>query len=315
MTAPLSQDLRERLVRAVEGGRTIRQAARRFAVSASAAIKLMERVRQTGSTAPAKIGGYRRPLLEKHADDLRAIVSSKAGITLKEMRGALHARGIVVKALSTIADMLHRLGLSHKKKSLRASEQDRPDVARHRSRWRVWQRYMDADRFVFIDETAATTAMPRLSRWGPRGERLVDAAPAGHWKTTTVVAGLRASGIIAPFVLDGPMTGEAFRAYVEQVLAPALEPGDVVAMDNLAVHKVAGVQEAIRAAGASVLYLPSYSPDFNPIEQLFAKLKALLRKAAARTQNALWETIGTLLDDFTPAECQNYIVNSGYEFV
>jgi transposase len=179
----------------------------------------------------------------------------------------------------------------------------------------VWQRYMDGERFVFIDETAATTAMTRLYGWSPRGERLVDAAPFGHWKTTTVVAGLRASGIIAPFVLDGPMTGEAFRAYVEQVLAPALEPGDVVAMDNLAVHKVVGVQEAIRAAGASVLYLPSYSPDFNPIEQLFAKLKALLRKAAARTQNALWEAIGTLLDDFTPAECQNYIVHSGYEFV
>jgi transposase len=117
MTAPLSQDLRERIVRVVAGGSTIRQAARRFAVSASAAIKLMQRVRQTGSTAPAKMGGYRRPLLEKHADELRAIVSSQAGITLKEMRDALHARGIVVKALSTIADMLHRLGLSHKKRA------------------------------------------------------------------------------------------------------------------------------------------------------------------------------------------------------
>jgi transposase len=188
-------------------------------------------------------------------------------------------------------------------------------VARHRSRWRVWQRYMDGERFVLIDETAATTAMTRLSGWGPRGERLVEAAPAGHWKTTTVVAGLRSTGVVAPLVLDGPMTGTVFRTYGEQVLAPALEPGDIVAMDNLAVHKVAGVKEAIRAAGASVLYLPSYSPDFNPIEQFFAKLKALLRKAAARTQNALWETIGTSLDDFTPAECQNYIVNSGYEFV
>ena len=117
MTAPLSQDLRERIVHAVEGGSTIRQAARRFAVSASAAIKLMQRVRQTGSLAPAQIGGYRRPLLENHADELRAIVSSKAGITLKEMRDALHTRGIVVKALSTIADMLHRLGLSHKKRA------------------------------------------------------------------------------------------------------------------------------------------------------------------------------------------------------
>ena len=179
----------------------------------------------------------------------------------------------------------------------------------------MWQRSMDADRFVFIDETGATTAMTRLSGWGPKGERLVDAAPAGHWKTTTVVAGLRASGIMAPFVVDGPMTGEAFRADVEHVRAPELEPGDAVVMDNLSVHKVAGVREAIRAAGASVLYLPSYSPDFNPIEQLFAKFKALLRKAAARTQSALWETIGIMLDDFTPGECQNYIANSGHEFV
>jgi transposase len=201
------------------------------------------------------------------------------------------------------------------KKSLRASEQDRPDVARHRSRWRVWQRFMDGECFVFIDETSATTAMTRLSGWGPKGQRLVDAAPQGHWKTTTFVAGLRASGIIAPFVLDGPMTGDAFRIYVEQVLAPELEPGDAVVMDNLSTHKVAGVREAIWAAGASLLYLPSYSPDFNPIEQLFAKFKTLLRKAAARTQTALWETIGTMLDDFTPGECQNYIVNSGYEFV
>src|SRR5215218_5354819 len=314
MPAPLSQDLRQRIVHAVERGSSMRQAAGRFAVSASAAIKLMQRVRQTGSPAPAKTGGYRRPLLEKHADELQAIVASQAGITLREIKAALAARGIVVTALSTIADMLHRLGLSHKK-SLRAAEQDRPDVARHRRRWRVWQRYMDGERFVFLDETGANTNMVRRSGWGPKGERLVDAGPAGYWKTTTCVAGLRASGIIAPFVLDGSMTGAAFRAYVEQVLAPELEPGDVVAMDNLSTHKVAGVKEAIRAAGASVLYLPSYSPDFNPIEQFFAKLKALLRKAAARTQDALWEAIGIMLEVFTPAECQNYIVNSGYEFV
>jgi transposase len=186
-------------------------------------------------------------------------------------------------------------------------------VARHRQRWRVWQRYMDPSRFVFLDETGASTNMVRRYGWGPKGERLVATAPHGHWRTTTFVAGLRASGVIAPFVLDGPMTGEAFRAYVAQVLAPELEPDDVVVMDNLPAHKVAGVQEAIRAAGASVLYLPSYSPDLNPIEQLFAKLKALLRKAAARTREALWTTIGALLDSFSPDECQNYLANSGYE--
>jgi transposase len=173
---------------------------------------------------------------------------------------------------------------------------------------------MDPASFVFLDETGAATNMIRRYGWGPKGKRLVDAAPHGHWRTTTFLAGLRSTGIIAPLVLDGPMTGEAFRAYVEQFLAPSLSPGDVVVMDNLAAHKVAGVQEAISAAGASVLYLPPYSPDLNPIEQVFAKLKALLRAAAARTRDALWDTIGRLLDAFSPAECRNYLKNSGYAF-
>lgn len=173
---------------------------------------------------------------------------------------------------------------------------------------------MDPARFVFLDETGASTNMVRRYGWAPRDQRLADAAPQGHWRTTTFVAGLRSTGIIAPLVLDGPMTGEAFRAYVEQVLAPALRPGDVVVLDNLATHKVAGVREAIHAAGASILHLPPYSPDLNPIEQAFAKLKAGLRKAAARTRDALWATIAQLLDTFSPDECRNYLANSGYEF-
>ncbi len=185
-------------------------------------------------------------------------------------------------------------------------------MARHRGRWRVWQRFMDAERFVFLDETAASTAMTRLYGWGPRSERLVDTTPYGHWKTTTFVAGLRCDGLIAPCVLDGPMRGEVFRAYTEQMLAPALRPGDVVVMDNLPAHKVSGVEAAIRATGATVLYLPPYSPDLNPIEQLFAKLKALLRKVAARTKDALWSAIGTLLDQFTPEECAHYLASCGY---
>jgi transposase len=185
-------------------------------------------------------------------------------------------------------------------------------VAAERRRWRVWQRYMDPARFVFLDETGATTNMVRRYGWSPRGERLVDVAPYGHWRTTTFVAGLRSTGFVAPLVLDGPMTGEIFRAYVQQFLAPSLAPGDVVVMDNLAAHKVAGVREAVEAAGASVMPLPPYSPDLNPIEQAFAKLKAGLRKAGARTRDALWNTIGRLLDSFSPSECSNYLANSGY---
>jgi transposase len=173
---------------------------------------------------------------------------------------------------------------------------------------------MDASAFVFLDETFATTNMTRRYGRAPRGERVLDTVPHGHWKTTTFVAGLKHDAVIAPCVIDGPITGELFRAYVEQFLAPALGSGDVVVMDNLAAHKVAGVEKAIRAAGASVLYLPPYSPDLNPIEQVFAKLKALLRKAGTRTRDALWTAIGELLDAVHPDECANYISNCGYEF-
>ena len=171
---------------------------------------------------------------------------------------------------------------------------------------------MDPSRFVFLDETGTATNMARRYGRSRGGERLVAAVPHGHWHTTTFVAGLRASGIVAPLVLDGPMTGPAFRAYVAQFLAPALEPGDVVVLDNLAAHKVKGVRQAIAAAGASLLYLPPYSPDLNPIEQLFAKLKALLRKAAARTRDELWQRIGRLLAAVSSSECANFLNHCGY---
>jgi transposase len=171
---------------------------------------------------------------------------------------------------------------------------------------------MDPARFVFLDETATATNMARRYGRSPSDQRLVAAVPHGHWRTTTFIAGLRQSGILAPLVFDGPMTGIAFRAYVEQSLAPALESGDVVVLDNLAAHKVDGVRQALAAVGASVLYLPPYSPDLNPIEQLFAKLKALLRKAAARTKDELWSIIGHLLDTYPPAECANYLNHCGY---
>jgi transposase len=171
---------------------------------------------------------------------------------------------------------------------------------------------MDPARFVFLDETGTATNMTRRYGRCPSDQRLVAAVPHGHWRTTTFVAGLRQTGIVAPLVLDGPMTGPAFRAYVEQFLAPALAPGDVVVLDNLAAHKVDGVRQAIAAAGASILYLPPYSPDLNPIEQLFAKLKALLRKAAARTKDALWSIIGRLLEAYPPAEWANYLSHCGY---
>jgi transposase len=159
---------------------------------------------------------------------------------------------------------------------------------------------MNPAQLVFIDETWATTNMTRLRGRCQRGKRLVAAVPHGHWRTSTFVAGLRTTGLSAPLVLDGAMNGDAFRAYVEQILAPTLAHGDIVIMDNLGSHKVAGVRDAIEARGARLLYLPPYSPDFNPIERSFAKLKTLLRKAAARTREALWNAIGQFLSRFLP---------------
>jgi transposase len=154
--------------------------------------------------------------------------------------------------------------------------------------------------------------MCRLYGRSPVGQRLDGTAPYGHWQTTTFLAGLRHDGITAPLVLDGPINGEIFLAYVEQFLVPTLRPGDIVILDNLASHKVAGVAEAIAAAGATVRYLPPYSPDLNPIEQLFAKIKALLRKAAARTRDALWHAVALALQCVSSQECANYFANSGY---
>lgn len=165
---------------------------------------------------------------------------------------------------------------------------------------------------MFLDETGANTKMARRYGRAWRGHRLVAHVPHGHWKTTTFVAALRATGITAPLVVDGPMTGAVFLAYVEQQLAPTLKEGDVVILDNLGAHKVKGVREAIQAAGAQLVYLPPYSPDFNPIEQVFAKLKALLRSAAERTVPALEATIARLLESFSPRECQNYFRHAGY---
>jgi transposase len=165
---------------------------------------------------------------------------------------------------------------------------------------------------VFVDETGANTKMVRAYGRCRRGERLVCKVPWGHWKTTTFTCGLRCNGLVAPWVLEGPMNGDAFRIYIEKVLAPTLSRGDTVVIDNLASHKVAGVREAIEAVGAKLLYLPPYSPDLNPIELAFAKFKTGLRKAAERTVDDLWRRIGNITDDFSPQECQNYLCHDGY---
>lgn len=185
-------------------------------------------------------------------------------------------------------------------------------MARKRLRWKAHQGGVDLQRLVFIDETWAKTNMTPLRGWAVRGKRLIGHAPFGHWNTMTFVAALRHDGIVAPWVIDGPINGRIFQTYVEQVLAPILRPGDIVILDNLGSHKAPAIRAAIRAAGARLFFLPAYSPDLNPIEQVFAKLKHLLRKAAERSKETVWRRIGTLLDQFTPQECENFLKNSGY---
>ena len=186
-------------------------------------------------------------------------------------------------------------------------------MARARRRWRREQGKLKAARLVFLDETAVTTKMVRLRGRSRRGERLVGRVPHGHWKTVSFVAGLRHDRIVAPFVLDGAMNGDVFRAYIEQFLSPTLKRGDIVIMDNVSTHKVYGVREAIEAVGATLRYLPPYSPDLNPIEMSFSKLKARLRKLAERTLPGLCRTIGRFAVSLDPRHARNYFRHAGYE--
>jgi transposase len=185
-------------------------------------------------------------------------------------------------------------------------------VAQRRAAWRYWQAHLHSHQVVFIDETGANTQMTRRQGRAWRGQRVVDKVPHGHWKTTTFVGALRVNGISAPLVVDGPMNGRVFLAYIQQQLVPTLRPGDTVIMDNLAAHKVAGVRAAIQSAGAHLVYLPPYSPDLNPIELAFAKLKQLLRSAAERVIENLELRIGKLLERFLPDECSRYFSHCGY---
>ncbi len=201
------------------------------------------------------------------------------------------------------------------KKSLFAIEQARRDVAWRRKRWKSTQPHIDPGRLVFIDETWIKTNMAPLRGWGERGQRLRGFAPHGKWRTMTFLAALRCDGLTAPYVLDGPINGTFFKAWVEQQLFQTLRPRDIVIMDNLASHKAKAIRAAIRNAGAQLFYLPPYSPDLNPIEQTFAKIKHWMRSAQKTTIEETWRYIARLIATITPGECANYIENAGYASV
>jgi len=251
---------------------------------------------------PLRLAGERAWLLER--------LAVRPDLTLRAIQGELSDRGMRV-SLKAIWHFLRVERLTFKK-SLHATEQDRPDVARRRAQWKKYQGRIDPRRLVFIDEAWAKTNMTRRHGRCRCGDRLVAKLPHGRWHTLTFLAALRWDRIEAPCVIDGPINRRSFLAYVQQMLVPTLRPGDVVVMDNLGSHKRQAIRRAIRAVGAKLLFLPAYSPDLNPIEQPFAKLKTLLRKLDARTIEATWRGIGQLLKAFTPQEYANYFRNSGY---
>ena len=185
-------------------------------------------------------------------------------------------------------------------------------MARKRERWKAYQGRIAPQSLVFIDKTWVKTNMAPLRGWGPKGRRLKGYAPYGHWKTLTFIAALRHDRIDAPWVIDGPINGELFLLYIEKILAPTLSTGDGVVLDTLGSHKSKAARAAVRARGAHLIFLPPYSPDLNPIEQLFSKLKHLMRKAQPRDVETTWRKVGELLDLFSPQECANYLANSGY---
>jgi transposase len=236
--------------------------------------------------------------LEKYSQQILDLIGEQRDLTLNELVSILRKRRISASR-SALSRFFARHGITFKK-SLRADERKRADVARARQRWIREQGWLDTTRLVFIDETAITTNMVRPNGWSPRGERLVADAPMGHWETVTFIAGLRQTGIVAPMVIKGAMNGQAFLAYIEQCLAPTLKPGDVVVADNVS------LEEALRAVGASLRYLPQYSPDLNPIESVFHPVKTRLRKAAERTIEGLHRCIRSYIRTLDPFECRRH---------
>src|SRR4051794_8845663 len=313
MARSYSQDLRDRVIEAPESGTSARKVAVRFEGAASTAIKWLGRLRDSGERSARRQGRRPGSKLDPHRDFLLAAVEAEPDSTLGELQRRLVEERGVRAGIGTIWTFLDRYDLTFKKKSAYAAEQNRPDVREEREDWFDGQLDLEPERLVFVDESFATTNMARRYGRAPRGVRLRAPIPHGNRKKTTLVAGLRLSGVTATQMLDGSINADRFLAYVIEVLVPTLAPGDLVVIDNLSSHKSHPVRGAIEAVGAKLLFLPRYSPDFNPIEKAFSKLKALLRKAAERTVSGVRQAIRRILAGITPTECANFFAQAGYD--
>lgn len=304
-----SKEFRREVLAACDAGGGTREVATRFRVAESWVRRIKQERRELGKTAPSTTK-RRIPKWRAIEPQIRHALAEQPDLTLKELKEKVGTKLCV----QTLCNALRVLKLTFKKKVLVASEQDRPDVAELRAKWRLTQANIDPDRLVFIDETWVKTNMTRTRGRSLQGTRLIAKVPHGHWKTTTFMAALRTTGLTAPLVIDGPINGTIFLAYIRQHLVPTLRDGDIVVMDNLSAHKVAGVEEAVESVGAKVWYLPPYSPDLNPIETVYSKFKWLVRSAKERTVEALWATCGRLIDQFPETECRNHIHHCGYRY-
>jgi transposase len=305
---PLSDDLRQRILAAVdnrEGSR--RQLAARFSVNVSTITRLLQLRRQTGSSQARPHAGGIAPTLDHDAlERLRGLVEQAPDATLESLRQSMGISGSIM----IICRALQKLGLPRKQKSLHAAERDTPEVQKKRRAFRRKIEPIEPGRLVFVDETGVTTAMTPAYGRAPRGERVEDSAPAS-WESVTVIAALGLDGVHAPFALPGAVNAATFQTYVEQVLVPALRPGDVVVFDNLSSHLGPAVFEAIERAGASVLPLPPYSPDYTPIEEMFSKFKEFLRRIGARAKEHLYDAIGQGLREVTAEDILGWFRHAG----
>jgi transposase len=304
-----SLDLRTRVLADFQAGLTFAELGRKYSTSAEWVRQFIRRFEATGEVDARPPRNRRVPFHRRYETELRAAVADQPQ---PHPRGPPHPTRRRLRPLHPLARPAGPQDLLEKK-TLVAAEQQRSDVAAKREAFRETQAVgLDPDRVVFLDETWIKTNLTRLYGWGPTRDRVVESVPHGHWMTTTFLGALRATGLVAPLVIDGALNGELFRAYVEQQLVKVLTPGDIVVMDNLSSHKVAGVREAIEGVGATRVYLPPYSPDLNPIEPAFAKIKHEIRKRAPRTQAACDALCGECLDWFDEAECRNSIRHAGY---
>jgi len=305
---PYSRDLRERVAAAVDRGEgSQREIARIFCVSLTFVFRLLRRRREADTLDPKPHGGCPSPSLGP--DDMQRLaelIGKQPDATLEQLR----ERGGFQCSLTTIWRALRRLGQTRKKKTLHADEQGRPDVQKKRRSFRRKVKQIDPQRLIFVDETGVTTAMTPAYAWAPRGERAYASAP-GAWESVTVIAAMGLEGVRAPLIIPGSANAATFESYVEQVLVPTLHEGDVVVFDNLSAHLGPAVAEAIEEAGASVLPLPPYSPDYTPIEEMFSKVKEFLRRVAARAKGDLYNAFADALREVTDQDIIGWFQNAG----